>query len=186
MSGLDLYTTQRALALMFVYAAITGFFLGGVYDILRILRALLGFPDQNAGSSPQPGWRAVLFAEDVLFMLVASVAFILLCYYTNDGQLRAPALVGMACGFFVYRYTVGALTRRLTPPFVRIVRSLVRLALSPIRIPLKWIAGLTVRAWKGLRRRLTLQRAARQEDTDTSSPTDELSPPTAENNAASA
>ncbi len=173
MSGLDLYTTQRTLALMFVYAAIAGLLLGGVYDILRILRVLLGFPSKEAGSTPSIGWRLLLFIEDVLFMLVTFVTFVLLCYYTNDGQLRAPAFVGVACGFFVYRYTIGAVTRRLTRPFSRLVRSFVRLMLTPIRVPLKWFAGLTVKTLKGLRRRLQEKRASHQENAEaTNMPSD--------------
>ncbi len=172
MSGLDLYITQRALALMFVYAAVTGFLLGGVYDTLRILRALLGLQGEEAGSTPSLGGRLLLFLEDVLFMLVTSVTFILLCYYTNDGQLRAPAFVGMACGFFVYRYTLGALTRRLTKPLVRFVRFLTRLLLTPIRIPLKWLGRVITKALKGLGRRVSEKRTSRKKTEETPFPSD--------------
>lgn len=158
MSGLDLYTTQRALALMFVYASVTGFLLGGVYEGLRMLWALLGWQGEEADGTERLRWRVLLFFRDLLFMLVTSVTFILLCYYTNDGQLRAPAFVGMACGFFVYRFTLGILTRRLTPCFVRVVRSLVKLILTPIIFPIRWIGRWIMKALQGLRRRLKERR----------------------------
>ena len=172
MSGLDLYATQEALAEMLLYAAMTGFLMGGIYDALYILRALL--VDEAGGRMPLYG-RMLLFVEDVLFVAVASVAFILLCYYTNDGQLRAPAFVGMACGFFVYRYTLGVFTRRLAPPLVRCVRSLVKLMLTPVRIPLRWLCHGLGKGRNRIRERLRARRQHPEEGQDPPPPTQ--SPP---------
>lgn len=162
MSGLDLYVTQGALARMFVYATVTGFLVGGVYDVLRVLRAFWDNQDSKRGRRMSLYGRILLFFEDVFFVIVTFVAFVLLCYYTNDGQLRAPAFVGMACGFFVYRYTIGCLTRRLTRPFVRCVRILSGFLLAPIRILLKWIGGIVTKVLNELHRRRKEARAARQ------------------------
>ena len=149
MSGLDLYLSQRTLALMFVYAVLTGFCLGPVYDGLRILRMALGDSTAAEGSVRRKGstpetrepvrrpllLTVLLFAEDLVFMLVASVALILLVYYTNDGQLRAPAPVGMACGFFAYIHTVSRWVLRLAEAILGLVR---RMILGVGKICLHW------------------------------------------------
>lgn len=170
MSGLDLYATQRTLALMFVYATLLGFALGGVYDALRVLRVICGdrlTPQEGQGSNRPLRLKLLLFAEDVLFMLVASVALILLCYYTNDGQLRAPATLGMACGFFVYMQTVARLTRKLAEPAVRRVKSLLKLLLSPLWHPARWLYRKGKGAAGKLRQRLRDRRAARKKQQET-------------------
>lgn len=155
MSGLDLYLSQRTLALMFVYAALTGFGLGLVYDGLRVLRMALGeqLPPKKPEAS-QPGRRPLplailLFAEDLIFALIVAVALILLGYYTNDGQLRAPAPVGMACGFFVYIHTVSRWVLRLAELILRLMRRMIlgigRICMHLVAVPVKalwsWTAG---------------------------------------------
>ena len=146
MSGLDLYLSQRVLAMMAVYAALTGFCLGGAYDILGLAAALL-LPRKTGGAESTSAERYSLtakgfwvFWQDLIFLLLTAVTFIFLCYYTNDGQLRAPAILGMAGGFFVYRHTAGLLTRRIIPRLAiwikRVLIRIVTLAFCPIR----WIA----------------------------------------------
>lgn len=141
MSGLDLFQTQRTLALMLVYAAVAGFGIGLLYDGLRVLRVFCGDslrPTENR----LWGLRILLFAEDVLTVAVAAAVLILLCYYTNDGQLRAPAILGMACGFFVYIQTLGRITARIAVPLTACCK---RLAAIPVRLLLcwlRWIIGL--------------------------------------------
>ncbi len=117
-SGLDLFLSQRALGLMLVYAAVLGFAMGGVYDAFRLLRLLLGDPTaatrgaQSVGLAHPHRLRHSIprFVCDLLFTVIAAIALVLLLYYTNDGQLRAPATIGMACGFFVYSHTLSHLT----------------------------------------------------------------------------
>ncbi|MBQ9152049.1 MAG: spore cortex biosynthesis protein YabQ [Clostridia bacterium] len=156
MSGLDLYLSQRTLALLFVYAALAGFCLGGVYDILRILRMLCG--DTGQGRRPIP-LAVLLFFEDVLFMLTATVTLILLCYYINDGQLRAPAVMGMACGFFVYSHTLGRLAVAVSERAVRLLRRLLALLVRLLIAPVKGLWSLTVgRAAAARRERMTEKR----------------------------
>lgn len=162
MSGLDLYLAQRTLALLFVYAAWAGFGMGVVYDILRISRMLLG----AAGFSPSKGGasrtgkgrilRAILlFAEDVLFMLVASVTLILLCYYANDGQIRALAVVGMLGGYFVYVAAVSPWFIRLIGMLLHLLHRLLRACVIVLLVPLRGLWSRTAGRWlmRGLRKR---------------------------------
>ena len=150
MSGLDLYLSQRTLALMFVYASLTGFCLGLIYDGLRILRMALGerilpprSPEQGR-SDPKLLLRIFRFFEDVIFMLTASVALILICYYTSDGQFRAPAPLGMACGFFVYIHTISRWVLRLADATLGLVCRLLFAFLRLLAVPLRGLWVLTV------------------------------------------
>lgn len=175
MSGLDLYLSQRTLALMFVYAVLTGFGLGPVYDGFRILRMALGDPTAargpvgRRGSAPEPcGPRrrspvltAFLFVEDLVFMLIAAVALILLGYYTNDGQLRAPAPVGMACGFFVYIHTVSRPLVRLAELTLGLLRRIGVACLHLLVIPLKGLWTVTAGHILAARRERQTRRAIR-------------------------
>ena len=151
MSGLDLYQTQSALLLMLVWGTAIGFCLGGFYDLLRALRILTGLQGEQ-GSTPL--YRVVLFFEDLLLALTASVAWILLCYYTNDGQPRSPAAWGMASGFFVYTQTVGRLTVRVEKALARLLKWLFFSILSLLYCPLARVVTavglLARRVWHAL------------------------------------
>ena len=142
MSGLDLYQTQGALALLFVYAAAAGFGLGGWYTLLRLLR-VLSFGDSPMGKQGSKfGLSAIaLFLGDVIFAVTAALTLILLLYYRNDGQLRAPAVLGMACGFFVWRETLGRIVAKLEKPLSRLVKKAVRLSIAPAL----WVGRITAR-----------------------------------------
>ena len=143
MSGLDLYQSQGALALLFLYAAAAGFFLGGWYALLRLLR-FLSFGESGMGKqgSRSKLFAVTLFLGDGLFAVTAALTLILLLYYRNDGQLRAPAVLGMACGFFAFKETLGRMVEKLEKPLSRLVKRVVRLALSP----LLWTGRITARA----------------------------------------
>ena len=158
MSGLDLYLSQRTLALLFVYAALVGFGLGAVYDALRILR--IPFGDlyvrrlgKNLNFAPvgekrtSPVLVVVRFVCDLLFVLISFSAFILLCYYQNDGQLRAPASVGMVCGFFVYRHTVSPWMLLLASILLKQIHRAAVAVLRLLVMPLGWLWRGTVGRW---------------------------------------
>lgn len=151
MSGLDLYQSQSELLRMLAWATLTGIGLGCLYDLLRALRILTGL-DQKQGSTPFFG--LLLFFEDLLLALTAAVSLILLCYYTNDGLLRAPAVLGLASGFFVYMKTLGRLTVKAEKFLARLLKRVVKALFGFLRRPLGWLVctvkKLTYRVWRRL------------------------------------
>ena len=179
MSGLDLYQSQSELLRMLAWATLTGIGLGCLYDLLRALRILTGL-DQKQGSTPLFG--LLLFFEDLLLALTASVSLILLCYYTNDGLLRAPAVLGLASGFFVYMKTLGKLTVKAEKFLARLLKRTVKTILGFLRRPLGWLVStvkkLTYRVWRRLfgkaidkrRERKALRKARKQADPPTEPP----------------
>lgn len=146
MSGLDLYQTQRALALLFVYAALLGFSLGVLYDLLRFIRVF--FVGKRGGTKQGSiiSFSAALsFFSDLVFMVISAISLILLCYYANDGQFRASAMWGIVGGFFVQTQTVGRLTARITEPLAVGIRSFLRRILRMTVKPALWLIRLTVK-----------------------------------------
>ncbi len=127
MSGLDLLLSQRTLWHMLLVATVAGILLGVLCDGLFILRLLvrdprstqLVPPSKSTPAGPVFGqlrrcaYAALRFLCDFLAVVFATVVLMLLCYYTSDGQLRAPAIFGMSAGFLGYHYTVSRGIRRL-------------------------------------------------------------------------
>ncbi len=125
MSGIDLLIPQSALWYMLVVAVLTGAGLGVLCDGLFILRVLCRDPRAASTNSEQTQApaicgrvRTVAYVVlrtlcDLIFVLTATIILLLLCYYTSDGQLRAPAVVGLTLGFWIYRKTVSRFLRKL-------------------------------------------------------------------------
>jgi hypothetical protein len=147
MSGLDLYQTQRELALLFVYAALLGFALGGAYDLLRFLRVLCGESLTETKQGSKSLFLAILrFFTDLVFALVTALSLILLCYYANDGQFRGSALWGTVGGFFVYMQTVGRLTAKGMEAITKWLKSFVRWLFFLVIRPLLRVGRFTAKA----------------------------------------
>lgn len=156
--------SQTLLGLMYVWAVAAGALWGLVYDAFRLSRKALGF-----GACERVWQKAVLFAEDVLFGLVGGVILILLLYYTNNGQFRGLALVGLLSGFFVYEHTVGRLVRLcldwLIAVIKRVVRWAVRFVCLPFRILYRLyerIIGRRLKEWRDQKRLRRLGKMTRQ------------------------
>ena len=95
------------------------------------------------------GLRVLAFVTDLIFALTVSLTLILLLYYTSDGQFRAPAPIGMACGFFVYVHTLGRILLHVGDALARCIRHLVRAVLRVAWHIVRFIAVRLV--WRPLR-----------------------------------
>jgi len=124
---------------MFSISVATGGFLGFVYDVFRFARVLFSTDRPKMGSKRGRVIRSVsalvIFFEDLVFSLICGVALLLLTYYTNDGQLRGLALLGVAAGGFVYFNTIGKLTLRLFPWLARETRKITVAVLKLLALP---------------------------------------------------
>ncbi len=134
MSGLDLYLDQRVLFRMLLVALTLGAALGLLFDLFEVCRTLLLGPvaamrqEANAGRVASRKYQRILhallrFLGDGLFALISAIACLLLCYYTSDGQVRSPAVMGTVGGFVLYRYTLRRLLIPLTDAVVRLLRA---------------------------------------------------------------
>ena len=98
---------------MLLVAVLIGVCLGVFCDGLFVIRLTLYDPEACGKTRRSVVYAILRGTFDFISALVATVLLLLLCYYTSDGQLRAPAIFGMIAGFWVYRKTVSHWLRRL-------------------------------------------------------------------------
>ncbi|MBP5289674.1 MAG: spore cortex biosynthesis protein YabQ [Clostridia bacterium] len=114
--------------LLFSRSVLFGAGLGLYYEVFRFLRILF----------THPTW--LVAAEDLLFLLPASLAHIFFHYAFGEGETRWFAVLGVILGFLLYLASVGKIVQK---------------ALRGVRRMLK------KRVWDPLRARLTARREKR-------------------------
>lgn len=139
-----------------IRAFLCGVAMGVLYDVLRLSRAMLGFhyvPNdsplvknkftarfpvkKNAEVTKRASFGAILFFQDVLFVITFAVVFIFVLFYGNNGVFRAIFLFSIVLGFFAYYVSFGKLTVLFFDVWVIYLRTLIcyvaYYALLPIR-----------------------------------------------------
>lgn len=141
-----------------------GVFLGAVYDVFRVLRIgrseriavtgrfyelirpkkrLFGRGILTLGEKArEKAGNVLLFFEDILFFLIASVAMILCFFHTNDGEIRIICLLSAVLGFFVYHISVGRLVVFFARQIVYILKCAVYWMLYGLIVPMRLLFGV--------------------------------------------
>ena len=131
--------SQALLGRMLIGALLTGAVWGAWYDVLRLFRVIVGLEGdcRRAGRKKRLCHSVVLFVQDVLFGVIGGVSLVLLLYYTNDGQFRGLAVIGMLLGACVYHQTIGRGVRFCTDKAIgwlkRLLRRMARWMCKPFR-----------------------------------------------------
>lgn len=109
-----------------------GVIMGGLYDVLRIQRVLLGISryteaadapifrpkfctpkkKKMSGRASQMIKYICLVLQDVIFCFTVGILLAVLLFYQNNGEFRGFVLAGAAVGFFAYYFTIGKLVIR--------------------------------------------------------------------------
>lgn len=165
-----MYLSQTAIAQLYLWAFLTGVLLGAVYDCLRLTRILpggvppIGLRRRRLpilGILPEPKKRrataVLIFAEDLLFCLVAGVATVLLFYEAFDGKIRVPALGLLAAGFGAFHVSLGRLAARVAALVGFLLEVAVRYLCHFAALPVKCAAGLIKRANRARERRARMR-----------------------------
>lgn len=139
--------SQLSFVLLAVYSVCFGVLLGVVYDIIRVLRVLLGAPREKKGkidfrSIELPiikrkayparthklsrGLLSVWIAVgDVIFAVSCGALAVMIAYAYNSGKVRAVIFVGLAVGFLTYYFTLGRLVVNISELIAFLIRSAV-------------------------------------------------------------
>ncbi len=143
--------------LLILFFFIPGAMLGALYDIFRILRiartdpkgsvlpklcARLGMERKRCLREEKRKAQIdfwLVFAEDLLFCLIAALTELLLFFHLNDGVIRAPGLFLSALGFFAYRLTLGTIVIGTATRLIQLARRLSYLLLFCICAPVVWM-----------------------------------------------
>ena len=161
-----MYLSQAKIAWLYFWSFLTGGFLGGVYDCLRLSRLLPGgVPPTKLrerrlpllGVLPKGERRraaaVLIFFEDLLFGIVAGVVLVLLFYEAFDGNIRIPALLLAAAGFGVFRASLGRLSVRAAAFIGFVLEVAVRYVCYFAALPVGALAGWIGRLHRAARKR---------------------------------
>lgn len=150
-----------------LYALAFGALLHGIYDGIRILRALCGVryggrisgrlracafpllpPDFATRAPARIGRRlraAVIVVTDVLFCLMAAFLFAIFVYWQNDGVFRMLLLLCAGGGFFLWHITLGRLIVTWAETLAILLRVALAYLLLAISVPLRLLLRLLSR-----------------------------------------
>lgn len=153
-----LTTSTRDLFWLLGSAVCLGFCFAAAYDVLRVLRILLGIP-RGGGKRPGLAWPLPPFAgrgrgtrrplddltvnlgDLVYFVLIGAVTAVFLSA-AADGRLRWLTIAGIGLGFLLYRLTLGRFVIFFSQVIADGIRFLLLWTLWGIWIPLSRICTL--------------------------------------------
>lgn len=159
--------SQSALFGMLLAGVLLGLVLGVLYDAFRLLRRAVSAAGNRWVPAYAAAWKLPLLGcpgdwkrrgklaggvsltvtvfFDLLFGFVAGIAVLLLLYDRNDGIFRMSAPLGVAAGFFLYRFSVGRLTSAFSDVILffagLLFRYLFHFVTLPVRLLLRAVRG---------------------------------------------
>ncbi len=101
---------------IFLYSIILGIGLGIVFDIFRVIRAVI--PHNNF---------FVAF-EDILFMLIWTFSLVIFSVELSGGNIRFFCFMGTFLGFVIYFFSVG----KIVITFIRNISSFIRQIINAV------------------------------------------------------
>lgn len=108
------FVTVAEETLIFLYSCLLGCGLAVIYDVFRILR--LAFP----------GGKVMVFIEDGIFIVIATLATFIFCVNFCNGYFRVFVAIGEILGFIIYYFTVGILVFKAAKSIIRGVKAVLR------------------------------------------------------------
>lgn len=171
---------QKEFLLLVLQSFLCGVALGGVYDIFRISRLIMGLnPFSDAGVSalsernyPLIGrirtaprrilgaGNILLFFEDILFMLIATAAILILLFFRNDGKFRLIVILLALLGFLCYYISIGRIVIRFSAFIVFLLKLIWAYAVFILLFPIKCALRLISRLWRAVLARIRLRYAS--------------------------
>ena len=140
--------SQLSFVLLAIYSVCFGVLLGVAYDVIRIIRVLLGAYSTGTAKKTRLYLRDVelpiikrkayplkkhnvsqkllnllVAAGDILFVCACAVMAVLISFAYNSGKVRMVIFVGLLAGFLAYYFTVGRLVMALSELIAFVLRS---------------------------------------------------------------
>jgi spore cortex biosynthesis protein YabQ len=113
---LDNFFSLSDECLIFLYSIILGAVLGVVFDVFRVIRAVI------------PHNSFFVAFEDIIFMLIWTFSLVIFSVELSGGNIRFFCFAGSFLGFIIYFFSVG----KIVITFIRSVSSLIRRLLNAI------------------------------------------------------
>lgn len=120
-------------AKMLLMAVVFGALLAIFLEVLRFIFGVFN-PQllDNSSCCGAPGYIC-LIVRDIIFFCVAGVAFSVFVYYTNNGNVRFMAVVGVLIGFLVCYSSIGRLLRVVFKFLIKIFHKFLYAVLYPLK-----------------------------------------------------
>ena len=103
-------------------AVATGMLISAIYDIFRILRIAIKHKS------------FLVFFEDIIFSLLSLIITLIFFSTFNSGVFRVYLSVSIIGGFFLWHYSAGALLIYQARVITRIIKYILRIIFTPIRL----------------------------------------------------
>ncbi len=151
---------------LILFFLLPGMGLGAIYDVFRILRIartdsqgsvlsmlLAHFKiqkpmDIQSEQKKQKAEWYIVFIEDFIFCILASLTELLLFYHLNGGVIRVYAIFISVLGFVLYKITLGRLIMFLAKNMILIFRRVLYFLLCVALTPPIFIGRRIHRFWK--------------------------------------
>lgn len=99
------------------YAVLLGMTIGAYYDFCRLIR--LVFNDK--------------FIVDFIFCIVSAIAFYCYLYIFNNGAIRMLYMLVTFCGFLLYIFTLGYVTKKLEFKISSVIKKWLKLLKNRVK-----------------------------------------------------
>ena len=137
--------------------------------LANISLPIIGAPRHHErGRGARAAADAAVFAFDICYMLILTLAVVIFLYHVSNGTPRWFSLLGMAVGFYVYLKTVGRLTAAVSSYILFAVEALVRYAVwitvTPIMAAARFIGRLTRLVYEKTIKRVIEKRRRRRSE----------------------
>lgn len=160
--------SQSTILKMIVFSLGIGIFIGLIYDLFRIRRALFSRNYYHIKKENTPIVKErkiesiIIFFEDILFFLTASLVNIIFIYYANNGKIRGICFLFEVLGFTIYFFTLGKLFTAVAEYAImytrRFVKVIFRKLFSPVLKLLYNVYCMTLGRFVGRIETLTVKR----------------------------
>lgn len=122
-----------AFANMLLLSAIFGALLAIFLEVLRLIFGLFIPQLMDSASCCSTIGYICLIVRDIIFFCVFGVAFSVFVYYTNNGNVRFMAVVGVLIGFLVCYLSIGRLIRAVFTFLIKIFHKFLHAVLCPLK-----------------------------------------------------
>jgi len=99
---------------IFLYSVLFGFFLGYIFDLFRITR--IAFKTCNA----------IIFIEDVIFFVIATISSFIFILTNNNGVLRCFLIVGELLGAIIYFFSLSIVIIKAATAIINFIKAIIR------------------------------------------------------------
>ena len=169
--------SQTQLALLYLNALLLGVGLGLAYDLIRIVRILLGEQFSTSACRFRDAQlpllsakkrkrhprmlKLLVFVGDFLFCIFAAIAMILLFYQINNGKVRFLAFPMAGIGFYLYRRSLGRAVMLGAETAAFLLETAVRYLCFFAMFPIKWSCRRLVSVARKCHRGVVMKRRRR-------------------------